>query len=50
MKIFVSANNQQKTELISLNRDQDNELVFSPNLPNDKDYKIFDVFFIFSDS
>jgi 3-hydroxybutyryl-CoA dehydrogenase len=50
MKIFVSANDQQKIELISLNRDQNNELVFSANLPNDKDYKIFDVFFIFSDS
>lgn len=50
MKIFVSANDQQRTELLSFNADHNNELMFSTNVPKGEDYRSFDVFFILSDS
>lgn len=50
MKIFVSANELQMIELISFNADENNELMFSTELPKDEDYKAFDVFFILLDS
>ena len=50
MKIFVSANELQKIELISFNVGQNNELTFTTGVPKEEDYTSFDVFFILSDS
>jgi 3-hydroxybutyryl-CoA dehydrogenase len=50
MKIFISANEEQKKELLSFNGDHHNELVFKTCNPENEDYKFYDVFFIFLES
>lgn len=50
MKIFISANEDQKKELITLNTDRNNELIIKNRHPENEDYKDYDVFFIFLDS
>ena len=50
MKIFITANEDQKKELISFNIDKNNELLIINRHPENEDYREYDVFFIFLDS
>lgn len=50
MRIFISANEEQKKELQSLKVNENIELIFNQGLPQDDEYKDFDAFFIFSES
>lgn len=50
MKIFIVANVAQQGELGYLKGKESNDLIFNPELPEQKEYKNYDAFFILSES